>query len=258
MHEAVSDILLHRAREADGLSRMVLVSFAAHAIAIAIVVLLPRGWLSAANAVQPVLMTISISGTAGPEISGMTPISGRAVQEVAAPDAKAVDTPPARPTPEMAAPAEKPAPRTKPVEKPAEKSTSRKPTTGKEIAEGAARVNTGGAQVPFGGLASGGAAAGGQAYTDYANFCCPSYLDTMVQIIRRNWNQRQGASGMVLMKFTIHRDGRITDIEHEKPSGIYLLDVESQRALTNTRLPPLPREFPEDRLTVHLYFQYQR
>lgn len=259
MHEAVSDILLNRAREADGLSRMVLVSFAAHAIAIAIVVLLPSGWLSAADEAERPMMTISLaSGAPGPEITGMTPIAGRAVQEVAPPDAKAVDTPPARTTPEMVEPTERPAPRTKPVEKPAEKSAARKPTTGREIAEGAARVNTGGAQVPFGGLASGGGPAGGQAYTDYANFCCPSYLDTMVQIIRRNWNQRQGASGMVLMKFTILRDGRITNVEHEKPSGIYLLDVESQRALAKTRLPPLPREFPEDSLTVHLYFQYQR
>jgi TonB family protein len=258
MHEAVSDILIDRAREAGGLSRMVVVSAAAHAIALVLVVLLPRGWLAASTEPERPMMTISLSGTAGPDVSGTTPIAGRAVQAVAPPEVRPADTPPARATPEMVEPAERPAPKPKPVEKPAEKSAARKPTTGKEVAEGAARVNTGGAQVPFGGLASGGAATGGQAYTDYANFCCPSYLDTMVQIIRRNWNQRQGATGMVLMKFTILRDGRVTNIEHEKPSGVYLLDIESQRALAKTRLPPLPREFPEDSLTVHLYFQYQR
>jgi protein TonB len=258
MHEAVSDILIDRAQEADGLSRMVLVSFAAHTLAIALVVLLPRGWLDGSDTPERPMMTISIAGGApGPDITGETPIAGKAVQAVAPPETKVADTPPARETPEMVEPAERPAPKPKPVEKPAEKSATRKPSTGKEIAEGAARVDTGGAQVPFGGLATGGSV-GGQAYTDYANFCCPSYLDTMVQIIRRNWNQRQGASGMVLMKFTVLRDGRITNIEHEKSSGVYLLDVESQRALAKTRLPPLPREFPEDSLTVHLYFQYQR
>jgi periplasmic protein TonB len=259
MHEAVSDILVDRARDAGGLSRMVMLSAVAHAVAIALVVFLPPGWLSASADPERPMMMISIAGGApGPDITGETPIAGRPIQQIAPPDTKAADTPPARETPEMVEPAERPAPKPKPVEKPAEKSTARKPTTGKEIAEGAARVDTGGAQVPFGGLATGGGAVGGQAYTDYANFCCPSYLDTMVQVIRRNWNQRQGASGMVLMKFTILRDGRITNIEHEKPSGTYLLDIESQRALAKTRLPPLPREFPEDSLTVHLYFQYQR
>ena len=41
MHEAVSDILIERAREADGLSQMVLVSLFAHALLIAVVVVLP-------------------------------------------------------------------------------------------------------------------------------------------------------------------------------------------------------------------------
>jgi TonB family protein len=259
MREAVSDILIDRAREADGLSRMVLLSLLAHGLALALVVLAPRGWFSTEAESERPLMTISLQGGApGPEAGGITPIAGRPVQTVAPPEARPSDTAPAPKSPEMVEPAAKPATKPKPVEKPADKATGRKPTSGREIAEGAARVDTGGAQVPFGGLSSGGGSVGGQAYTDYANFCCPAYLDTMVQIIRRNWNQRQGAAGMVLMKFTVHRDGRVTNIEHEKPSGIYLLDVESQRALAKTTLPPLPQEFPEDRLTVHLYFQYQR
>jgi TonB family protein len=81
----------------------------------------------------------------------------------------------------------------------------------------------------------------------------------MVDLIRRNWNPNQGASGQVQVKFTVRRDGTVTDIEIEKSSNISLLDLESQRALVKTKaLPPLPREFTENTLTVHLNFDYHR
>jgi TonB family protein len=122
-------------------------------------------------------------------------------------------------------------------------------------------VETGGAAIPFGGLTrpSGSGAASGSPFTDYADFCCPSYLNQMADLIKRNWNQNQGASGRVQMKFTIRRDGTIQDVRVEKASNIPLLDVESQRAILKTAaVPPLPREFTENTLTVHLIFDYQR
>ena len=81
----------------------------------------------------------------------------------------------------------------------------------------------------------------------------------MVQAIQKNWNRNQGASGTVQMKFTMLRDGTITNIQVEIPSNIAMLDLESQRALLNTKqLAQLPREFTENTLTVHLIFEYQR
>ena len=57
------------------------------------------------------------------------------------------------------------------------------------------------------------------------------------------------------MKFTIQRDGRLTDVELEQSSGYFALDQTAQRALLLTRqLPPLPAQFPETTLTVHLNF----
>jgi len=48
-------------------------------------------------------------------------------------------------------------------------------------------------------------------------------------------------------------------VEMERSSGYAALDLTSQRALLMLRrLPPLPPEFTEDHLTVHLRFQYQR
>ena len=94
---------------------------------------------------------------------------------------------------------------------------------------------------------------------DVKNFCCPEYLAQMVQKIRQNWNARQGAGGQPTIKFTIRRDGMLTNVELEKPSGQDLLDLEARRAVIRTQqLPPLPREFTESSLTVHLTFDFQR
>jgi TonB family protein len=266
VQESVSDILVDRAREADGLSRMLIVSLTAHALLVAGLVFTPAKWRVAEIPPSVTPMMITLSGGTGPDTGGMTPISGRPVQVEAPPEARPTPiAPPAPKPPEMVAPDTKarPAPKTpaKAVDKPVDKSTSRKPTAGPEIKAGDARSDTGGAPIPFGGLTrpGGGATSNSGAYTDYANFCCPAYLNQMTDLIRRNWNPNQGATGEVLLKFTINRDGSLTNIQVEKSSGNQLLDLESQRAMAKTRaLPPLPREFTESTLTVHLGFDYHR
>jgi periplasmic protein TonB len=267
MHEAVTDVLVARAHEADGLSRMVLVSVFAHGVLIAALVAMPASWRSPSTRADatPMMITLSSAGT-GPDAGGRNLISGKPVQEEAPAESKpAPVAPPAPKAPEMVAPepTAKPSPTKppKPVEKPVDKSSARKPTTGPEVKAGDARVDTGGAPIEFGGLTrpSGGGLGASSVKTDYANFCCPAYLDQMVELIKRNWNQKQGASGEVQVKFTIRRDGTISDVQVEKPSGISLLDLESQRAMLKTRaLPPLPREFTESTLTVHIIFDYHR
>jgi protein TonB len=263
VQEAVSQILIDRSRDAEGISRMVAVSVLGHAVLIAIVILAPRGWLSPKPDVDVTPMMITLGGAPGPDAGGVRSISGRTVQAVREADAKPrVEPPPAPKAPEMVAPSPtaKPAPRTpaKPVARPADKSASRTPTTGAEVKEGSSRVDTGAAPVKFGGLSTGGGGGEG-ATTDFANFCCPAYLIQVTDLIKRNWQRNQGASGSVQMKFVINRDGSITGIEVEKPSGQALLDQAAHRALVMTnRLPQLPREFPESRLTIHLIFDFQR
>jgi TonB family protein len=261
MHEAVSDILIERARVTEGMSRALAVSLFVHSALVAAVVLMPADWRTSRAQPEVPLMTISLGGVSGPDAGGQTPLSGRAVQTVAPPEAKPEpDAPPAPKVPEMTEPARaaKPAPKTKPVERPADKSSSRKPTSGDEIKPGDARVNTGGAAIPFGGLSTGGGGSDG-VRLDIQNFCCPEYIQTMVQRIKQTWNQNQGAAGEVWVKFTIRRDGMLTQVEVEKPSGQAMLDLESRRAVLLTRqLPPLPREFTEPYLTVHIAFSYKR
>jgi protein TonB len=260
VHEAASDILIERARMADGMGRMLGVSLLAHGAAIAAIVLMPAGWGSSRAEGERPLMTISLGGTTGPDTTGLTSIADRPVQAVAPPEEKAApDTPPAPKAPEMVEPERVAKPSSvKPVAKPVDKSSTRKPTTGDEIKTGAAKVKTGGAAIPFGGLAQGGGGTDG-VRLDVQNFCCPDYIQTMVQRIKASWNPNQGASGQVWVKFTIRRDGMLTQVEVEKPSGQAMLDLESRRAVLMTRqLPPLPREFPEPHLTIHLEFTYKR
>ena len=99
---------------------------------------------------------------------------------------------------------------------------------------------------------------GDGSYLDVADFCCPAYLIDMRDRIYRVWTQQQQSTGVTLMKYTIQRTGAISDIQVERSSGNLLLDRESQRALTLTRLAPLPSGFPDDHLTVHLEFKYER
>lgn len=259
MREAVSEVLMERAQASDGLGRMLPLSIAAHLVLLATLALLPQDWRQP-DPNGPV-MTITLGGTPGPRTGGMTAIGGRTVQEVAPPSPRPLPaTPPAPKAPEMVLPPDKPAVRTTPPPKvttPAEQAKARRPAFGTEIQEGSARVETGGRGNNFGLTTGGGSGTGG--YLDVGNFCCPEYLQTMLQLIQANWNDKQSVSGQSQVKFTILRDGTLSGIELEKPSGYFALDREAQRAvLVTRRLPPLPRQFTEDQLTVHLIFQYQR
>jgi periplasmic protein TonB len=259
--DAVTEVLLDRTREAENVTRMVIVSLAAHAVLITAVAFAPGRWGS-----TPVddrrVMTISLGGAPGPA-QGRNPISGRPVQEVAPDPSKARnDTTPALPKPEMVEPvkAAKPEPRAAAKPEPKKETPQlrgSKPTQGTEVKAGAAKVETHGAAIPFGGLATGGGGAGG-AYTDYADFCCPEYLDTVTQMIRKNWNPKQGQDGSAVIKFSIRRDGSIVDVVVEQGSNQFL-NLASQRAILQTaKVPALPTPFTPPQLTLHLVFQYQR
>ena len=262
MREAVSDILEERAQLDGDMRRMVVVSFVLHGLLVASLFFAPGFWSISVEREETPMM-ISIGGAPGPDSGGLNTISNRAVQREASPEEKPTVTPPATKPPEMVLPepkAAKPAPKTppKPIEKPKEPSSARKESSGEKVAPGAGKVETPGApQVPFGGLTTGGGG-DGAGRVDVANFCCPSYISSVVSIVRRNWSGRQGINGQNTIRFVIHRDGRIDGIAVAE-SGGQLLDIASMRAVTVTRqLPPLPREYTGNTLTFYLDFDYKR
>jgi TonB family protein len=256
--EPVTEVLRARAHQPGGLESMLMLSLIVHGAMGALIVLAAPAWRGAQD-VERTVMTISLGGAPGPASGGMTPISARPIQEVMEqPRVPVSNRPPAAAAPEMTVPASRAAARPQPrVSTTAQGTRGRTPTTGAQVQPGTARADTGAIGAGFGLSTGGGGGTGG--YLDVGDFCCPDYLVTMQQLIRRNWNEKQPVGGEAIVKFTILRDGTITDVDLEQSSGFADLDLESQRALLITRrLPALPAPFPDSQLTVHLRFEYQR
>jgi TonB family protein len=258
----VTDVLRDRMQEPAGFQRMVTASIALHAAAVAAILLAPRGMFQRVSDAPRTVMTISLGGSAGPRTGGMTPMGGRPVQVQTPPEEIAkreAVRPPAAKTPEMVLPTKAPAKPVKAappdVKQAPDEARGRTPTKGAQVAAGTAIAETGIRGQGFG-LSSGGGAGSGSRL-DVADFCCPDYIVTMLERIRSAWRQDQGATGLCIVKFTIQRDGRLTDAEIEKSSGSSVLDLAALRAVLNTRtIPPLPSQFPNPTLAVHLNFEY--
>ena len=260
--KSTSEIMRDRAGQQDSLGRTYFISLAGHLVLIAGILLFPAGFLASVDTdVMDDVMTISLGGPAGPSAGGQTALAARPVQEVLPLEEASRDQwiqPPAPAPPEMILPTPEVRRRPEadvPVESAPDQSRGRRPTRGPTLREGTALADTG-AEGGGLGLSAGGLGSGG--YLDVGDFCCPEYLSIMIELIRRRWNKNQRAAGHVMMKFTIQRDGRITNVERETTSGFFALDQSAERALLLTdQLPRLPTAFGEDSLTVHLNFQYQ-
>jgi len=259
--ESTTDILRERAKDEERLGRLVLAysfALAGHVVLITVVLFGPSGFLSSLDIeASPNVMTISLGGPVGPSQGGQTALAARPVQEalpLEEADRPQWEQPPAPAPPEMtiAPPEARRRPEAE-VESAPDESRGRTPTRGPTLREGNALAETG-SEGDGVGLSAGGLGSGVQ--LDVADFCCPEYLGLMVDLIGRRWNQRQRVSAEVKMKFTIERDGRLTGIELETPSGYFALDTGAERALRSASLPPLPSRFTSDDLTVHLTFRY--
>ena len=85
----------------------------------------------------------------------------------------------------------------------------------------------------------------------------------MVSKIRVNWYAnmpqliRTGIGGVVTIRFTIQRDGRITDVTLLKSSGHPPYDFAARKAIElSSPLNPLPADFPnrDERVTAMFYY----
>jgi TonB family protein len=260
----VTDVLRDRRGEPDGLQKMLVASVSAH-IAVGALVMLAPHWGTGSGEPPRTVMTISIAGGgAGPVNGGMTTIGGRPIQEQtppAEPPKREAVRPPAVKQPEMTVPL----PGAKPVKQVAKtevkqaptEARGRTPTRGAQVTPGNSIAETGVRGQGFG-LSTGGGPGTGSSLDIVGDFCCPGYIATMVDRIRSAWNQSQGARGLAFIKFTIQRDGRLTDYIIEKPSGSTPLDLAALRAVAVTKtLPPLPNEYTNPTLVVHLSFEYK-
>lgn len=254
--EPVTSVLLARGQEPQGLRKMLAASLTLHVVAALALVVSPMLWHPSAPADLPVVMTVTLGGgPPGPMSGGMTPMGGRPVQTTEPATKPEAVRPPAARTPEMTVPVPKGKPLSKtPAKSDVEEGRGSTPTRGPKVSQGAAFGDTGGAGTGMG-LSTGGL--GGDVGLDVSTFCCPEYLSLMRTSIQRNWDPNQPVAGVAIVKFTIQRDGRLVDISVERPSGYQVLDWAAQRAVSvTTKLPPLPAEYPNAQLTVHLRFEY--
>jgi TonB family protein len=92
------------------------------------------------------------------------------------------------------------------------------------------------------------------------------YAQSMVARIRVNWYNvmpdllRTGMQGVVTIRFTIRRDGQITDITILNGSGIPPYDFAAKKAIENSSpLNPLPKDFPmaSERVTAMFYYNLE-
>ena len=258
MVENVTDIIVARSRQPEGLKTMIVWSLGGH-IALAAVALL---WGGPRFDSEPrTIMTINLSGAPGPKTGGLTQIGGRAVPEPAPAQepVKPVATPPPPPKePAMSLPDPRRTPRPQPKQAPPE-ATAKNANTSEPAREGSTRVDTPKVRGQGFGLSSAGSNSTASSVTlDVQDFCCNEYIEQMVTMIRRSWDQNLGVVGSTTMQFTIQRNGTISSQQVEKSSGFVVLDNSAMRALQLTRLPPLPAAFDNPTLTVHLRFDYTR
>ncbi len=264
VREAASQILVDRGHEPEGLRGTLIVSAAAHALGIGALMLGPASWFATQEERVPaVAMAIRLGGPEGPGEGGQTALGGRPIQQLLTlEEARRPQwiQPPTPAPPEMILPVAEAAPRPEPeteVETAPAEARGRTPTRGPELLEGTAMADTGVGGIGVG--LSGGGLGGSGGEISLSDFCCPEYLNTMLQLIRRQWNSNQQVPGMTVLRFTIQRDGAIAGVAVDRSSGYFALDMSAQRAILLTnQLPGLPSAFTEPSLTVRLTFEYRR
>ena len=90
-----------------------------------------------------------------------------------------------------------------------------------------------------------------------------TYLDLVADRLQRHQHyplsaRRRGLSGQVILQFTIHADGRITDSQITESTGHAVFRTASLRILKRVgRMPPFPPELRQRQLTVKIPMLYE-
>jgi membrane protein involved in colicin uptake len=97
-----------------------------------------------------------------------------------------------------------------------------------------------------------------------SNFPFTWYLQIIVDRISSRWFESLVDPGVrgsfyVTVYFRIHRDGHISGLKVEETSRIISLDLSAKRAIqTSAPFPPLPKDYEEEYLGIHLIFEHSK
>jgi protein TonB len=90
------------------------------------------------------------------------------------------------------------------------------------------------------------------------------YVDLLRQRVAEKWrttdvDARIQTAPPVVVTFTIHRNGSVSDVRIAQRSGNPILDTSAQRAIYDAApLPPLPAGFERDSASIEFWFQLRR
>ena len=93
------------------------------------------------------------------------------------------------------------------------------------------------------------------------NFPYQWYVQTIKKSLDSNWNVTEGFSKRIYTQigYTIRRNGSLEAIEIEETSNNETFDRSAKRAVElSGPYPPLPRDYPESTLRVHVRFTVKR
>jgi colicin import membrane protein len=168
-----------------------------------------------------------------------------------------------KPKSEPKAKTEKKAAITKPESSPTDKAqqagTPEDASGGQGVGTG---LRIGGGSGEGGGFGPGGAGFGPGG--GLANFPYTWYLNTITERVSSNWFSSlvdPGVSGsfQTILYFRIEKSGQIADVKIEQSSGVTPLDLSAVRAVkASAPFPPLPREYGEAYLGIHLIFEHSK
>jgi protein TonB len=90
-----------------------------------------------------------------------------------------------------------------------------------------------------------------------ADFPFSYYVQQLVSLIGANWFRPDASEGaLCTVSFRIQRSGQVTDVKVETSSGVSYYDRAAVRAVYAANpLPPLPNDYRNDQLGVHLRFR---
>jgi TonB family protein len=97
-----------------------------------------------------------------------------------------------------------------------------------------------------------------------ANFPYTWYLNIITDRVSGNWFSSlvdPGVAGsfQTVVYFRIQKDGQISDVKVEQSSGLTPLDLSAMRAVRSSApFPPLPRDYQDAYLAIHLIFEHAK
>jgi TonB family protein len=101
-----------------------------------------------------------------------------------------------------------------------------------------------------------------QLLSDPQNVDFKPYLQLVLALVKNHWvaiarESARGRRGLVLLQFSIDRQGSVPKVVIASPSGVAALDLAAVAGLSQSSpLPPLPAEYKGDQVRLQMAFYY--